>query len=227
MSFIKLYEKLMLEPFAQLAKQIESLETDTLTVLDLGAGSGNYWKTGRLAELVAARNIQVTCLDANYKRNEVNNISFVTGIVPASLDQFTENSFTLVIAFDLLEHLPKSDGYLTLYEMQRICSHASVIFTPNGFSWQPPSDNNKFNAHISSYSTHDFKSFGFDKILGMVSLKQLIGPYSLPKNNTTRVRREIIALFGIFVFKLPKLSYSIFGVFLKAKSHKRINNQEI
>jgi hypothetical protein len=222
-----MYEKLALDPFAQLAKYIESFEIDSLTVLDLGAGNGNYWRTGKLGELVSIKNIRVTCLDINYKKNENGNIVYITGNVPASLDLFTENSFNLVIAFDLLEHLTKSDGYLTLYGMQRICSNACVAFTPNGFSWQPPSDNNKFNAHISSYTVQDFKSFGFKKIHGMVSLKQLIGPYSLPKNNTTRVRREIIALFGILVFKLPNLGYSIFTVFLKTKSYKRINNQEI
>jgi len=227
LSFIRLYEKIDLDPVSQLVKVIESLAFENLTVLDLGAGNANYWKLGKLGELLATKKIHVTCLDISYAKNKNDGITYVTGSAPASLYLYAENSFNLVIAFDLLEHLTKSNGYLTLYEMQRICSHASVVFTPNGFSWQPPSDNNKFNAHISSYSTHDFKSFGFDKIFGMVSLKQLIGPYSLPKNNSSRIRREVIALFGILVFKLPKLGYSIFAVFLKTKSHKRINNQEI
>lgn len=227
MSFIRLYEKLGLDPFAQLAKYVESISAKNLSILDLGAGSGNYWRAGRLAELVTNQNIEVTCMDVNYTNHQTGNLNYIKGSVPSSLYSLSEDSFDLVIAFDLLEHLTKSDGYLTLYEMQRICIHACIVFTPNGFSWQPPSDNNKFNAHISSYRTQDFNTFKFNNIYGMISLKWLIGPYSLPKNDTTRMRREIIALFGLFVFKLPKLSYSLFAVFLKTKSHKRIKNQEM
>lgn len=227
MSFIRLYEKIGIDPLAQLEKYVESISSSDLNILDLGAGSGNYWSAGKLAKLVTNQNIKATCMDVNYRNDQTGNLSYINGSVPSSLYSLSEDSFDLVIAFDLLEHLTNSDGYLTLYEMQRICSKASIVFTPNGFSWQPPSENNKFNAYISSYTTHDFNNFKFNNIYGMISLKWLIGPYSLPRNETTRLRREIIALFGLIVFKLPKLYYSIFSVFLKTKSHKRIKNQEM
>ena len=227
MSFIRFYEKLGLNPFAQLLKYINRLPIENLTILDLGAGSGYYWKTGKLGEPVSDKIVKVTCLDIAYDKKNSENLNYIQGSVPSSLFSFSENSFDIVIAFDLVEHLTKSDGYLTLYEMQRICSHACIVFTPNGFSWQPPSDNNKFNAHISSYTSHDFNNFRFNHIYGMISLKRLIGPYSLPRNDTTRLRREIIALFGLIVFKLPKMSYSLFAVFLKTKSDKRLKNQEL
>jgi len=60
-------------------------------------------------------------------------IEFIQGNVTSDLAAIESKSFDIVIAMDLIEHLPKSDGYKLLYEMERIARKACMIMTPNGF----------------------------------------------------------------------------------------------
>jgi hypothetical protein len=70
------------------------------------------------------------------------------------------------VAFDLIEHLSREDGYKLLYEVDRISAFASLIFTPNGFVWQPPTEKNSFDAHLSGWTPSEFRRMGWSKLKG-------------------------------------------------------------
>jgi hypothetical protein len=234
LSFIRLYERFQFEPIDAIAKILMRQFYSTskpIRVLDLGAGNGEYWKIGELKKLRRATSASIFLMDAAYEEQDKEldgSITKIQGIIPGSLSSIPENSFDVVIALDLIEHLSKSDGYLLLYEMDRISSSIQIVYTPNGFVWQPPSRNNPYNAHISGWDIKDFIPFGFKKNLGVVGHKHFIGPYSqLKRVNPSRFHRELVALSAILVKRFPKFASSIIYVKTDRDSSPRILNQEL
>jgi hypothetical protein len=97
--------------------------------------------------------------------------------------------------------------------MVRICKGSALIYTPNGFLWQPPSTNNSYNAHISGWSIKDLKQFGFTKFHGHVGAKFFWGPYALPKFSFTNRLFVAANLLGNLLIRLhPKSSLAISAI---------------
>lgn len=169
---------------ASLIGKCSSNSTDPVTVLDIGCGAALYWADGPLSRLVDEGKVLVTLFDV-VKPTSLEltraGISRMTGLAPEDLAKFNDKSFDFVICLDVLEHLPKEDGYRVLYEMERISSGRVLIQVPNGFVWQPPSQNNQHNAHISSWTPKDMRDFGWNNQVGHLGFKLLFGPYGKPK----------------------------------------------
>lgn len=175
--------------FSALAKVIDEVYSGkALRILDIGAGLAEYWLQDELGNLCAAGVIgEVVLLDGadaktfSGRPTSMKPFRRLQGIVPAFLTELEDKEFDIVVAFDLIEHLSVEDGYLLLYEMDRISSQSVGLYTPNGFVWQPPAYDNPINAHISGWNIRDLKSFGYDKFFGHVGWKPWIGPYAEPK----------------------------------------------
>ena len=234
LSFIRIHEKFSFEVMDVISRILMThfpASKRPFRVLDLGGGNGNYWQSRNLGKLKEARSMDIFLLDAAYEEKDgksKDSITRIRGIIPSSLSLIPENSFDVVLALDLIEHLSKSDGYLLLYEMDRISSSLQIVLTPNGFVWQPPSGNNPYNAHISGWSMDEFIPFGFSKILGVVGHKFFIGPYSqLKRTNPSRFHREMVALSAILVRWIPRFASSILYIKTEKDSSIRILNQEL
>lgn len=101
-------------------------------------------------------------MDVHYvdKVNEMDD--FVKGYAP--LLPFRNNSFDVVIAIELIEHLTKEDGYILLEEMEQIAKRQIVVSTPNGFLKIVPKDRgygSPFDAHLSGWTKKEFEDIGF------------------------------------------------------------------
>ena len=219
LTFTYLYDTLRFEPMEVLADNLKAQyvsKGSTIKILDLGGGSGWYWHINTLGMLKESKAIEVFLMDAAYDDQVTESqslISKIQGVIPEALSLIPSDSFDVVIGLDLIEHLSKSDGYLLLYEMDRIASSMQIILTPNGFVWQPPAVNNPYNAHISGWKMEEFASFGYGKYLGLVGYKQFIGPYSqLKRPNPSRFHRELVALSAILVRWFPRFAFSILYV---------------
>ena len=146
------------------------------------------------------------------------------GILPEDLKLIPDNEFDFVIALDLIEHLTKSQGYLLLYEIDRVSTGFSALLTPNGFAWQPPSANNPFNAHISGWNSKDFRNLGWKKTRGQIGIRYFYGPYAIQKyRGVSNFKLEMIALTKILSFFLPKLAFSLYVT--KKVKNSRISEQ--
>jgi len=192
---MKKYIKKMLVKF--FPSQFEVLELTLLNIkrisnrqqikiLDLGAGPAQYYE--KLFFESDPTLIKVDLMDAfpfEGNPDTAPNVSIqrVRGVVPGDLSDIQSNSYDLVVAFDLIEHLSRDEGYRLLYEIDRIAEHASVIFTPNGFVWQPPTSKNSFDAHLSGWTPAELRSLGWTRIKGHAGAKSLRGPYALPSIN--------------------------------------------
>jgi hypothetical protein len=194
----------------------------------LGAGNAKYWKkiSSELPIEVSNR-IELTLMDAV----QLPQISFgeilvkrIPGIVPSNLSQFEDGSFHFVVAIDLIEHLAKEEGYHLLYQMDRISEAASLIFTPNGFVWQPPSLNNEFNAHISGWKPKELKALGWRHIYGQGGYKLLVGPYAKIKS-TNKINIKMFLLSRILLAWIPRYSFAFSAI--KYAKNPRILNQDL
>ena len=157
--------------------------------------------------------LKVTLLDPVLENSskEPSNFAVIQGAAPEALTSLGAGSFDVVIAFDLIEHMSKEDGYLLLYEMERIARHLVVVYTPTGFLWQPPSPNNYLNAHVSGWVPRDFKQFGFRKIVGIFGFKIFMGPYSEPRYPSLSSKFPMLMKISqVFARRLPSLAHSIY-----------------
>lgn len=226
---MKNYIKRMLVRF--FPSQFEVLESTLLSIqqisnkqqikiLDLGAGPAQYYETLFLEATPAL--IKVDLMDAFPFEGEpetASNVSIqrVRGVVPGDLSEIQTNSYDLVVAFDLIEHLSREEGYRLLYEIDRIAEHASLIFTPNGFVWQPPTQENSFDAHLSGWTPAELRSLGWKKIKGHVGAKRFRGPYALPSIN---LGRRIVSNIDFFANVYSQIFYKYAFAFTAVKFEK-------
>ena len=160
--------------------------TETVRVLDIGSGGAAYWS--RLLKKYGAR-LSVTLMDPVAPERlgllqQSGQVTYLGGFAPQDLSGFPDQTFEIVVAIDLIEHLEKSNGFLLLYEIDRLCRGQSLIFTPNGLVPQPPSNNNKFNAHIAGWAPAELARFGWVRQRGHTGVKWLFGRYGAPLART-------------------------------------------
>ena len=86
--------------------------------------------------------------------------------------EFVPDSFDVVLAWDVLEHLTKEEGYQLICKMEKIAKNRVVIFTPNGYISQSEYDENTLQTHKSGWSVDDFREIGY-KVQGMNGIKSL------------------------------------------------------
>lgn len=212
----------------EIRHQLRSSAGSTFTVLDIGAGSGHYWE--EILSKFEECEFEISLVDAVHieKKNSQNkNITFkrLTCHVPSELKQFEDSTFDLVVAFDLIEHLSKENGYFLLYEVDRIAKKSSIIFTPNGFVWQPPSTNNHFNAHISGWSPRELRELGFTLIRGHTGAKKTRLPYGITRPLLTLWPfSEFDAMASLFVYRFHRFAFAYSAV--KRAKNLRIENQD-
>jgi len=200
----------------------------SIDLIDIGSGSAHYWKSGPLFEFLKTTNSRLILLDANSdSQHELPHCNLevmkIVGQAPSALTKLDENSVHVALALDVIEHLSKEDGYRLLYEMDRISRKSVIIFTPNGFVWQSPSDNNEFNAHISSWTPREFRELGWDQISGHVGPKMVFGPYAeLSTRKLTHLYKAYRRMINVIIFHKPNYAFS----FLAILQHKLPRNKQ-
>ncbi|MDF1549851.1 MAG: class I SAM-dependent methyltransferase [Bacteroidales bacterium] len=209
MTFARIIKKIFFEElffYYNFLKPIESEFQDVETVLELGAGKSTY-----LSKL-KNKNITISAIDAFQDSLEIakkNNVyrHYYCGDVRDIDKIFKNNKFDAVVAFDLIEHLEKEDGYKLIEKMEKIAVKKVVILTPNGFIPQDAFDGNPFQKHLSGWQYEEMKELGF-RITGVNGYHRLRGMYSKPV-----IRPSILGTF------ISNLSWLIIKVIrLEAKS---------
>jgi SAM-dependent methyltransferase len=76
-------------------------------------------------------------------------------------EEFPPESFDVVLALDLIEHLDKKDGFRLIESMERLAKRKVIIFTPNGFLEQHEFDGNLSQVHVSGWEIDEMRAMGF------------------------------------------------------------------
>lgn len=86
--------------------------------------------------------------------------------MPFGLRIFEDQSFDVVIAFDILEHLLERDGHELLEHVERIARKRVLLITPDGFAPQDGIDAwgfgpNEMQRHLSGWPREKLEAMGY------------------------------------------------------------------
>src|SRR6185295_2148371 len=98
------------------------------------------------------------------------------------LSNFDGRKFDLVTLYDVIEHLPKKQGFDLLEKCEELSSKYVLLQTPNGFLEQGPEFGNEHQRHLSGWFPHDFEGLGY-KVYGTTGTKYLRGYGAGPKRD--------------------------------------------
>jgi len=126
-------------------------------------------------------------------------------------NEFKPGSFECVVAFDLIEHLEKSEGLRLLDDMERIASRKVVVFTPNGFLPQGALGGNEHQIHRSGWTVSEMRSRGY-RVIGVHGIKSFLGEESLPRWKPYKFWYGASVFTQPLCAMLPGLAFQIFCV---------------
>lgn len=143
------------------------------TVLDLGCGRAS--PVGDLkGELTRSVGVDLDPRSIAESRSAGLHHEYECADVLGVLDRFGPRSFDCVTALDLIEHLPKPDGWRLLEAMESVARRKVVVFTPNGFLPQAQYDDNALQEHLSGWTPDEFEQRGY-RVHGVHGWKPLRG----------------------------------------------------
>jgi len=124
-------------------------------ILDMGCGVG-FWgyfirKKKRENDYLIGIDIHKPYLDLAKRKHVYDDLV----LCDASKLAFKADSFNLVLASEVIEHLPKNKGMELLADIERICKGRSIITTPNGYFPQDSLIESEF--HRSEWCVRDFR----------------------------------------------------------------------
>ena len=89
---------------------------------------------------------------------------------------FRPGQFDACVALDVIEHLPKEDGFKLIAAMERVALKQVVLFTPSGFLPQRHTDQDDLQEHLSGWEAAEMERLGY-RVTGVLGPKRLRGEY--------------------------------------------------
>lgn len=124
---------------------------------------------------------------------------------------FGKNTFDVVLASDLIEHITKEDGENLISQMENIARDKVIIFTPNGFLPQGEIDKNPWQVHRSGWHAEEMRKKGYT-VYGINGHKSLRGEYSRIKYRPKLFWRVLSDFTQLFLKNRPDTAFQILCV---------------
>ena len=158
-------------------------------MLDIGAGSGTY------AKLAKSSNQQWTALEVfapyvnTFNLNDLYEYIYIGdaryidyGVLPSRLLLVPRQSahlhggwgYSLIIAADMLEHMPKDDAKLLIDRLRKYCRHLLLCFPVEHQEQHAGEEGNDFETHVDHW-TYDEMDMYLSHVIGVPVDKQLVG----------------------------------------------------
>ena len=191
--------------FREIKKIIK--KNEQIKILDVGSSNISRFQK------FDYKNKKIVSFDINIeKKYNFKNQKLVLGNAKNINKYFKPNSFDVVCAIDLIEHLKKKEANKLIKNLKQISKTKLIIFTPNGFLPQKPTKINPYMKHLSGYTHEELEKQGF-KTSGLLGLKIFRGEH----HKLRSILLYPLSLLSIvFTFKiLKKLDAACFAVFEK------------
>lgn len=173
-------------------------DLDNVDILDVASGLGSWgYQIRTRAEgvpRITSLDIWTPYIERIYPLNIYNSLV----CADARKLPFRDNSFCVILACEVLEHLPQSEGIDFLEELERVAREMLIVTTPLGFMHQGDINGNKHERHISAWQKEDLEKKGY-------SVK-IIDSFPLPKTLklADKIRR--------WIFRLPSSPKEIIAI---------------
>lgn len=146
---------------------------DCRTVLDLGCGTCSPMRLVNGPHLVGVDGHEPSLRQAQSRGTHD---EYHLADVRRAGELFGERRFDACVALDVIEHLPKADGWQLLEVMERLATRRVIVVTPNGFVPQHSRDGD-LQEHLSGWLPEEFRGRGY-AVLGLNGPKALRGEYA-------------------------------------------------
>jgi Methyltransferase domain len=158
-------------------------KSDCALALDVGCGGYSHLSQFRPQITTVGLDVFPAAVEAA-KANGSHDSYLVADIVEENPDEILSRcggrKFDLVVLCDVIEHLPKKQGYELLDRCEQLTSKYVLLQTPNGFLEQGPEFGNEHQKHLSGWFPHDFEGLGY-KVYGTSGTRYLRGYAAGPK----------------------------------------------
>lgn len=170
-------------------------DLDGLNILEIGFGYG-FW--GLMLRVRRKGDFTLTGVDIFKpyveKQRRLNLYNEVHNADGRDLP-FPDNSFDIVYAFEVLEHLEEPDGHKLISEMERVSKGKVMLTTPVGFALvKRIIDENENNLHRSGWSPERLREIGYS-----VSV--------IPLRNYSKIVKQILRIKKIL--NIPGVSHEM------------------
>lgn len=179
------------------------------TLLDVGCGANSPVQTFN-------KNLYCVGVDAfipsieKSKKKKIHNEYVQINVLDIDKN-FTDKSFDIVVALDLIEHLEKADGILLMEKMERIARAKVIIYTPNGFLPQGDRENNPWQVHLSGWDPIEFEERGYE-VIGVNGVKSLRGAFAKVKRKPAIFWNFASDLSELFVKNKPVQAFQLLAI---------------
>jgi ubiquinone/menaquinone biosynthesis C-methylase UbiE len=206
------------KPYTYIYKQVEGKK-----ILEIGCGAGyGINLVATKADKIKTVDIDIDSL--NYAKNNSNatNIEYIHKNVLKGLD-FEDNSFDIIISFQVIEHFTRKEVSTYLNEMKRVLKPYGRIYitTPNRDIRLFPLQKPKNKYHPIEYSYTSLKKI-LEKHYKNVSIKALHSNREIENIFNTRKNQKV---YQVFVIKPIKKAVIKVAKALNIKPVKKIINR--
>jgi ubiquinone/menaquinone biosynthesis C-methylase UbiE len=129
------------------------------TVLDIACGNGTF-----TAQVNADKKYEITGVELfdPYIQN-AKKLGVFKDVIKQDVREitFSDNSFDIVHASQLVEHLKSEETIALLEKMEKIATKKVIVGTPNGHYDQDEYDGNELQRHQSAWTYKDFQQRGY------------------------------------------------------------------
>lgn len=165
------YRNVYVKLFPSLRDFVANHLQDCKTALDLGCGRGK----GSLIEVTPITySVGVDIFKPYLEESKAKGVYSNHILADITKIEFKQESFDVVLALEVVEHLAKEDALLLMLKMEKWARRKVVITTPNGLMFQDSYDDNPYQVHKTGFSIDKFKKNGY-RVYGLGGLKCLRG----------------------------------------------------
>jgi hypothetical protein len=188
-----------------LTKNYESL-------CDLGGGSGKVW--GRYVPVDVSNRTVVDLyqpgLEIGLKSSVYTNAVFSD--VVSFMKTQEDCSFDVVMAISVIEHLNYETGVELALQMKRVAKNIAIIYTSNGYVYQPPDVDNPYQEHITGWTCDELELLGYKFVRGFNGLKTLRTTYGSVRFKPRMIFSLLVLMSSFFTFRSKRLAFEILHV---------------
>jgi hypothetical protein len=109
---------------------------------------------------------------------------------------FRERAFNIIVAFHLIEHVGKEDGFKLIKSLENLSKNFILFVTPPAHMHVDVVDNNPYQVHLSAWYPAEFKALGY-KVKGLW-LKIIWGDKGIAKKLPPPMQKITVLLNCLF-----------------------------